>query len=139
MDFRAIGSAELTQDPETIMKLYTPGSPIMLEVKVCSGLMTHCCLESVFSFCLIFVLFFHDDPPFMHFFGVDIFFSWRSSPPPLLALNAPLIHTGRDPVGLHLTCMTTSGSVCVFLLKTKTWGAILIEGRMEFDGQWRDL
>lgn len=48
VDFRAIGSAELIQDPDTIMKMFTPGSPIMLEVKVCFGLMIFFRLEPVF-------------------------------------------------------------------------------------------
>lgn len=33
-DFRAIGNAELIQDPETLLQLFTPGQPIMMEVKV---------------------------------------------------------------------------------------------------------
>lgn len=34
VDFKAIGSAELVQDAEVLLNLYTPGEPIMLEVKV---------------------------------------------------------------------------------------------------------
>jgi len=34
MDLKAIGSAELVQDIEVVTQLFSPGAPIMLEVKV---------------------------------------------------------------------------------------------------------
>ena len=33
-DFKAIGSAELVQDVEVVTGLFTPGAPMLLEVKV---------------------------------------------------------------------------------------------------------
>ena len=33
-DFKAIGSAELVQDVEIVTGLFTPGAPMLLEVKV---------------------------------------------------------------------------------------------------------
>lgn len=34
MDLKAIGSAELVQDIKVVTQLFSPGAPIMLEVKV---------------------------------------------------------------------------------------------------------
>lgn len=40
VDFKAIGSAELVQDAKVLLNMFTPGSPIMLEVKVSLPLRT---------------------------------------------------------------------------------------------------
>lgn len=42
MDLKAIGSAELVQDIEVVTQLFSPGAPILLEVKVRASLGVFC-------------------------------------------------------------------------------------------------